>query len=470
MTADFTALEYNRDGTFSEALYSYEGGTGTGWTVKRNGALYLETGPGYRLMKTVYCGICSTDLSRNRLPFPLPQVLGHEVAAEEPGSPGRYFVVEINDSHAARGDKNHDAFCASGLQNHCPERMVLGIDRLPGGFGGYFLAPVNAVILADGIDPETAVLIEPFAAALHALDSSRPAKGGSVAVLGTGRLGLLIIAALAFHRNSAGVDFRITAIGRHGRLLDLSMKLGADAAIDIRREKPGAYSGAFDTVFDASGTADGLDAAIRLAPAEIHLKSTNGLPFHGLSNLTGLVVDELSILPLDEKYFEASLFDISRRERLIFDPSNPIPAAGKAGPGTFSGDFSEAAAFLRSDAMKGRLPRFDACIARSPAEIDMCIRPEKNNENSLARPCGTIFFRGETSGNPLLDYINSGGRLKSSRCGDFRKTIGFIKENSGLFSSLKDSIITHEFPVTSLPEAFRTAGDSSSIKVVIRHN
>ena len=62
------------------------------------------------------------------------------------------------------------AFCASGLHKHCPERLVLGIHDLPGGFGPWILAPTRAVHrIPDNVPSGTAVLIEPFAAALNAV-------------------------------------------------------------------------------------------------------------------------------------------------------------------------------------------------------------------------------------------------------------------------------------------------------------
>ena len=51
--------------------------------LARDDAPYLELGPGYRLLRTSHCGICSTDLARHRLPFALPQVTGHEIVARE---------------------------------------------------------------------------------------------------------------------------------------------------------------------------------------------------------------------------------------------------------------------------------------------------------------------------------------------------------------------------------------------------
>ena len=74
----FETLEYLSDDDFRRVALRYVGDPRTGWTVFRNGARWLELGPGYEVLDTVGCGVCSTDLDRRFLPFPLPQVTGHQ--------------------------------------------------------------------------------------------------------------------------------------------------------------------------------------------------------------------------------------------------------------------------------------------------------------------------------------------------------------------------------------------------------
>jgi hypothetical protein len=77
------AQEYQKDGTFKEVQYEWEGQSNLGWKVWRlsesgNGThdLVIELGPGYVLLSTIMCGMCTTDISRHHLPFSLPQVTG----------------------------------------------------------------------------------------------------------------------------------------------------------------------------------------------------------------------------------------------------------------------------------------------------------------------------------------------------------------------------------------------------------
>src|SRR5438477_4586229 len=127
MSTAFTAPEYQPDGSIRSAKYAFAGSTENGWEIQREGRLHLRLGRGYGLLRTSHCGVCATDLARRHLPFPLPQVTGHEVVAADDG--GAAFVVEINASHAARGlrERGWCPFCRHELATHCPERLVVGI-------------------------------------------------------------------------------------------------------------------------------------------------------------------------------------------------------------------------------------------------------------------------------------------------------------------------------------------------------
>ena len=93
----FEGLEYHESDRVGPAHYALEGSGPAGWVVLRNDVEHLRLGPGYRLLRTERCGVCSTDLARRFLPFPLPQIIGHELIALDPE--GQRYVVEINASH-----------------------------------------------------------------------------------------------------------------------------------------------------------------------------------------------------------------------------------------------------------------------------------------------------------------------------------------------------------------------------------
>jgi threonine dehydrogenase-like Zn-dependent dehydrogenase len=462
----FKALEYTKEDSFIESKYEYSGDSLQGWIVRRNGENYLRLGPGYRLLKSMYCGICSSDLSRRFLPFPLPQIIGHEVVAADPET-DEEFVVEINDTCAARG-AHKEIFCKSGLPTHCPERMVLGIDRLPGGFGPYILAPMHAAIPLKAVPSKAAALIEPFAAALHAVASSPPHREDRVAVLGAGRLGLLIIAALSLYRKNVFPDFRIVGLARRSRNRSIAEMLGADAVIDPGKSEPGSLRNCFDLVYDATGSAEGFEDALNLAKREVHLKSTHGREYRGVKLLTEMVVDELSILPFTAENLDFKWDGDNRKNVWIYMPQgNEITVPGEYR--IFRGDFKSAVQFLHSANFKNRIPRFDLCIVSNVDEIDGCIRPDPTTVDSLLRPRGAILFKGGAPQHPLNTFLSSGKRIRASRCGDFHHAMQILKNERHLLTVLAHHFITHRFPAAELPRAFETAKASEAIKVVLEH-
>ncbi|KXZ32627.1 threonine dehydrogenase [Leptospira santarosai] len=470
MKIRFSAMDYRSDDTFEKADYQFEGSLEKGWDISRNGKEYLHLGPGYKLLKSKLCGVCSTDLSRRFLPFPLPQIIGHEVVAEdvEDGIKQKY-VVEINDTLEARGEVPFDEFCMEGIPSHSPERKVLGIDRLPGGFGPYILAPQNAAIPFQNLPDKTAVLIEPFAASLQAVIASPPKNGDNVAVLGPRRLGSLVVSALVAFRESSGIRFKISALARHDRLLKLSLDLGADEAVDLRKENIGTLEGRFSIVYDTTSTTPGFESAIRLSNRELHLKTTNGQEVFGVGKLTELVVDELSILKFTDENLDFHWEKETRSNRTVY----VAPNAGKVSlPSRFRvyyGSIEEAEKILLSEDFEGRLPRFDLGIAGTAEEIDLLIRPSRRHENSLVRPRSAILFKGESEGNHLLEFLNTGKSIRSSRCGDFRLAIKLLQENKKVSEALERNMVTHMYSPESLPEAFTTARTPEAIKVVIEH-
>lgn len=465
----FEAFDYTINDNFIRTRYDFEGGRESGWTIYRNGGSHLALGQGYRLLKTLVCGICSTDLARRFLPFPLPQILGHEVVATDPDSGGQY-AVEINDTCDARGDAERDIFCRVGLPTHCPDRMVLGIDRLPGGFGPYILAPVNAVISADRLPLRTAALVEPFAAALHAVNTSRPARGERVAVIGTGRLGSLLIAALDASRKSSGTGFEIVALAIGDWRKEHSKRMGADDAIDLEKVKPETLRESFDLVFEATGSPSGLESALAMARREVHLKSTHGQPFFGLKHLTELVVDELAILPYSGEGFDFKWEKENRKNETVYRAPGATADQIPGGMTIFTGRPGEAAKHLAGDQFRDRLPRFDIGIASTIEEIDSIIRPDKKKEKSLVRPRGGILVRGKGGSNPLLSFIASGKRLRTSRCGDFHRAIALLEENTHVAETMTELIITHEASAADLPRAYSKAKDPDMLKILIRHD
>ena len=455
MEVEFSAPEYQADASFEEARYRFCGDPEKGWSLVRNGQPHLELGPGYRLLQTVSCGVCSTDLERHFLPFPLPQVTGHEVLATDES--GGRFVVEINASHLARGVSAECPFCAAGLHTHCPERVVLGIHDLPGGFGPWVLAPVNAVLpLPDEIPSSAGVLVEPLAAALNAVEMVQPKAGETIAVLGPRRLGMLIVAALSAYRNANNIDFDVMALARHQSLLDLSRQFGATSTRLVEGNGEALPDNIADVVIDTTGNPDALVLATRLARREVHLKSTHGRPSAGLNHLTELVVDELRL---------------GSHERT----NNLDVAAPDIGWLADGGVNERSAGMLLSDleasADSRRLPRVDVAVVNSATQAERAIRPSPEHQRSLVRPRGDILLTQaarKTTDSPLVHkIIDDGLRLTSSRCGDFRRAIQLLLDDADL-RDIGEKLVTDTFDNSDMNATFATARSPECIKAVVK--
>src|ERR1700686_4584748 len=164
---------------------------------------------GFARIRLLAGGICSTDLELQRGYYGFSGTPGHEFVGEVAEATdkawiGKRVVGEIN---LACG---HCDWCRRGLGRHCPTRTVLGIVKHPGAFREFLTLPVrNLHRVPDSISTEQAVFVEPVAAACEILDQVKIPKGDRVALLGDGKLGLLIAQVLQAH------GARVHLFGRH---------------------------------------------------------------------------------------------------------------------------------------------------------------------------------------------------------------------------------------------------------------
>jgi alcohol dehydrogenase len=175
---------------------------------------------------------------------------------------------------------------------------VLGIVRHPGAFQEFFTLPErNLHLVPDGIANERAVFTEPLAAACEILDQVSIPSGETVAVLGDGKLGLLIAMVLRAH------GYRVRQFGRHPEKLRIAAETGVEVEYENDRLPPAQYR----WVVDATGSAEGLrTAAAMVRPrGTVILKST----VHGTVPLdtAPLIVNEITLVGSRCGRFEAAL-------------------------------------------------------------------------------------------------------------------------------------------------------------------
>ena len=192
-------------------------------------------------------GICGSDLAT---------IDGHssryfEPIVSFPFTPGHEVVGDLDDGTRAvlipvlscvtRGIDPVCPACAAGRTNHCG-RLAFGhlepglqsgfCESTGGGWSAEMVAhPSQLLAVPDHLSDEAAVMVEPTACAVHA--ARRVAAHGpldTVAVIGTGTLGLLTIAALR-HASSGATIGRILATGKYPHQKDLARSLGADQVV-----------------------------------------------------------------------------------------------------------------------------------------------------------------------------------------------------------------------------------------------
>ncbi len=471
----FSVFDYQPDGSFAPASYVYEGGERSGWTVTRDGKIVLHTGTGFCLTEASVCGICSTDLARKFLPYPLPQIIGHEVVVRKDT---KRYAVEINASHRARHAASACPFCSSGFSTQCPERITLGIDRLPGGFAPWVLAPVDALVpVPENLPDSIAALTEPFAAALHALDAVPPESGDDVAVLGPRRLGALLVLALALFRRESGRTFSITAVVRRKEAGEAAVRLGADRwtlGADTQRAS-------FDAVYDTSGNPEGFATALALTKYAVHLKSTHGQKVLDLEHLTDFVVDELSLSAFRPSRFPGTWPAESWKPRTVL--VHPRVSAENIALARTTADITGctvhvmgpeealAAGLSWRDSRFPResmLGRFDAALVPTLDDVDEVIRPQPGREFSLVRPRGFIFVERGRGQNELdAALFDRNIVVSSSRCGDFPSTLGLLSRHPDMIERLLD-FVTGSYPLDQIREAFDAASRPEHTKILVR--
>src|SRR5271163_4291843 len=180
---------------------------------------------GFALIRLLQGGICNTDLELQRGYYDFRGTPGHEfvgqvVEADSAEWIGERVVGEIN--LACRACE----WCAQGLGRHCLRRKVLGIVKHPGAFRELLTLPErNLHRVPRGISTDQAVFVEPLAAACEILDQVRIPAGERVAVLGDGKLGLLVSQVLKAH----GAE--VHQYGRHKEKLKIASQAGIDARV-----------------------------------------------------------------------------------------------------------------------------------------------------------------------------------------------------------------------------------------------
>jgi alcohol dehydrogenase len=259
--------------------------------------------PGWALLRVRMAGICNTDVEILHGYHDFHGTPGHEFVGEvhklsgvsvalEKRWIGKRVAGEINIACRALGFRRVCRFCKRGLLRHCARRKVLGILAHDGAFAEYLALPIeNLHLIPDSISDQTAVFVEPLAAACEILDQVPVKSFREAAVLGDGKLAQLIARVLR------SVLPRVVIYGKHAEKLALARrakietKLVRGDASDLKR-----VTEKFALLVEATGSPTGLILAQEMSEPRgtLVLKST----FHGAAPVETwpIVVKELNLI------------------------------------------------------------------------------------------------------------------------------------------------------------------------------
>lgn len=230
--------------------------------------------PGDVRLRLGAVGVCGSDLHYYRTGriggqvLTEPWIMGHECTAtvESVGADVRGLTAGDRvavDPLIACGRCDQ---CRSGRANTCRQQRFLGCPNQQHGCMCELLVmpaaccfPVPAHLSAGA-----AVMVEPFAIALHAQRLWGSPEGKAVAVLGAGPVGLCVLGALRLAGASA-----VAVTDRLGYRLDMARSLGASSThhterSDVVREIERAHPDGLAAVFDCSGEQAALDQSLAL--------------------------------------------------------------------------------------------------------------------------------------------------------------------------------------------------------------
>jgi threonine dehydrogenase-like Zn-dependent dehydrogenase len=232
------------------------------------------------LVEVKACGICGSDLHfakygatmlgltaqmegmpelgvQNEIDLDRDVYMGHEFAAE---------VLDVG--------PGTEALPTGTIVTSLPVLMsmegvqpIVYSNTVHGGYGDRMLLSAPLLVeVPNGLDPRHAALTEPMAVGLHAVNRADLQPGEGALVLGSGPVGLAVIAALK--RKGVGP---IVATDLSPTRRALAVTMGADEAVDPREEpafrawaRVGGSRGL--VAFEAIGMPGIIDDALRVAP------------------------------------------------------------------------------------------------------------------------------------------------------------------------------------------------------------
>lgn len=230
-----------------------------------------EIGEEEALVRVHVCGVCGTDAhiycgDEGAAQTGPGTVLGHEFSGEiaEIGRNVRGF--QVGDRVCVDPNRlcNSCRYCLSGIGHFCTDMTGIGT-TVNGGFAEYCAVPASQLHrIPEGISYEAAAMAEPLSCCLHGIDLCNIRPGGTVAVIGCGMIGLIMIQLAKL--SGAAVIIAVEPVAGKRRT---AISLGADYAFDPGeegfRDRLREASDRIETVIECAGRTSTVEMAIDIA-------------------------------------------------------------------------------------------------------------------------------------------------------------------------------------------------------------
>lgn len=221
------------------------------------------------LLEVACCGICGTDVHVYHDTFKNypPVILGHEFSGTVVAAGKEVRDIRIGETFAVLGATavtcGSCIYCHRGEFMFCASRRGMG-HGVHGAFARYAVARTDQLFrIPEGVSLEEAALVEPLAAAVHAVADVGRYKLGDVALVsGPGPIGLLCVKLLAIQ----GIRVLVAGTAVDRIRLRQAEAFGAARTVTVDEEDLSA-------VIMEETHGDGVDIAFECAGAETSVRS-----------------------------------------------------------------------------------------------------------------------------------------------------------------------------------------------------
>ena len=248
-----------------------------------------ERGGGEFLIRVLSAGICGTDLEIRKGYMGFEGIPGHEFVGRvvEDGGEGMVGARVVSEINCGCGKCD---YCLASMRRHCPARTVIGISGRPGAFADYIVVPAeNVHRIPDVYSDLLAVLVEPFAAALKAVEDGDLSNGHRLVILGDGRLGIMVSLAARLE------GYHPLLLGKHPEKLAFAERAGVEVRLWNGSFRT-SWRGAFDRVFDCTGNPEGIGIALDLVKPMGRVVMKTTISRESQFPLASLVINEVELV------------------------------------------------------------------------------------------------------------------------------------------------------------------------------